>query len=243
MKTLLLILALSCAGFGQTKKPIVKPKVEPSAVAPVAAQVKPFQQVVVEKVNGDRLTGLFVSGNVQSVIIEISGANLKIGLSEINNLRFGELKESVAQVVIAKPSLSFEAALIYNVGGAQAVARTDFALLDKPLDDILREAGLSSSDGLSLANTFGFAIKGDGLADKYTNFAIKAAAAIKPRIKYETMTDFTGKGKFTDVETGKYWIFGFTQTRKGFAVWSLPVEVKNGENQVALDQSNAAGAF
>ncbi|MDQ3747918.1 MAG: hypothetical protein M3367_02715 [Acidobacteriota bacterium] len=56
-------------------------------------------------------------------------------------------------------------------------------------------------------------------------------------------TDFNGKGKFEDIQPGRYWVFGIMQTRKGHAVWNLSVEIKEGENGAVLDNNNAATAF
>ena len=204
---------------------------------------KPSQKVVVEKTNGDRLTGLFVGGNTDSVTIEVSGANLQLKFDEIITLRFGEQPAQSTAPTASATSLTFEAAIVYLSGGAQPLARTEFILLDKSLDDILKDAGLTPMNGLGYAASFGFAVKGNGIAPQYTNFAQKSGTAIKPHIVSTVTSDFNGKGAFENIKPGDYWVLGYGQTRRGFAVWNLPVTVKAGSNHVVLDQKNAASAF
>lgn len=218
--TIIFVLISSLSAFGQAKKTTPKP----TAKAIPSPTATPTQKIPIIEIGA-------ITNDGKAVILRSDGT-----------WQFNE-NAPAAISAPAKTSLSIEAAVIYSVGGAQPVARTDFALLDKSLDDILTDAGLTPMQGVTLADSFGFALKGSGLTTAYTSFANRAVEAIKPHIKYQTVTDFTGKGKFDDIAPGNYWIFGATQTRKGFAIWSLPVVVKNGESQAALDQNNAAGAF
>ena len=252
-----LILILSFLGFGQTRKPAPKPISQPIiATAPtpktdVTDPAKiPSQKVVVEKSNGDRLTGLFFSGDTDSIVIEVSGAKLPIMISEINSLRFGEAPAQSSATaseqsasVPESTSLSFEAALVYSYGGAQPVARADFILLNKSLTDILRDAGLQPERNLDYPSTFALAMQYGSTNRNYQNFISIAASALKAHMVTQTQSDFAGKGKFENVQPGNYWVLALVKTRRGFAIWNLPVEVKTGSNNVVLDQNNAAAAL
>src|SRR5687768_409595 len=134
---LILLFALTISGQNTTPK-----------------QPEPNVKVVVEKTNGDRLTGEFISASNTSISIEVSGTKINILLSEIALLRFNSATQSETTAVV-ETSLSFEAALIYNYGGTQPVGRTSVYLLDKPLRDILTEAGLAGERNLSVVSTFG----------------------------------------------------------------------------------------
>jgi hypothetical protein len=67
--------------------------------------------------------------------------------------------------------------------------------------------------------------------------------ALKEHTVQIVTTDFSGKATFNDIKPGSYYIFGRTQTRGGFAVWNLFVEIRAGANSVFLDQNNAVAAF
>jgi hypothetical protein len=57
------------------------------------------------------------------------------------------------------------------------------------------------------------------------------------------MTGFDGKLQLADLQPGTYYLFGSTPTRsrRGIAMWSIPVVVKSGQNTtVTLDANNAA---
>lgn len=165
--------------------------------------------------------------------------------------------------------LSIEAAVVYNVGGAQPVARTDFALLDQPLPKILRDAGLHVGDyeaernrasrrqfptmpdfsklppkpdtddnlltDLALASQF--PALGEG------QFLSKARDAIKQHTVSLGTSDFSGKLELKDIRPGDYYVMCLAQTRKGYAIWNLPISLKAGANSIILDQRNAAIAF
>ncbi len=60
---------------------------------------------------------------------------------------------------------------------------------------------------------------------------------------YTVTTDFAGKAQFQDVVPRTYFLFGFTNTRGGFATWNLHITVSSGQYSVVLDQKNAAVAF
>ncbi len=52
--------------------------------------------------------------------------------------------------------------------------------------------------------------------------------------------DSTGKAVFTaPVKPGRYFILGSGRTEKGGLVWDVPLELKAGDNALALSPANA----
>jgi hypothetical protein len=93
---------------------------------------------------------------------------------------------------------------------------------------------------MDLMTTLGMALL---YPSQYKAFSELAADALKKHLVKATVTDFNGKGDFTDLKPGDYWIFCFTKTRGGFAIWNLPVKIKPGRNYTVIDDKNAAQAF
>lgn len=163
--------------------------------------------------------------------------------------------ETATSVQASQPSaaspgtVSVEAALVYRSGDVKPVARTIFYLLDEDLAKILRNAGLKTV-GLSASRgdtdylllfTYGLAMTYPSNSD-YVNFYPLARDAVQSHLKYKATTDFKGQAQFEDVKPGSYFVYGVTETVKGFALWNLPVEVKSGNLKVVLDQNNAVYA-
>jgi hypothetical protein len=139
-------------------------------------------------------------------------------------------------------ALSLQAGIVYKQGGPQPVARVKFLLLNDSLEKLLGEAGFHSKEGSSL-----------GVIDQYA-FAVKygpenqesfdaATKAIAEHTKGTVTTDFNGNAEFAPVPVGTYYVMGVTETRGGFAVWNVKVDINAGKNQIVLDQNNAATAF
>lgn len=206
-------------------------------------QSKTPQKVVIEKSNGDRLTGNFIGATQDFVTIELSGAKIRISLSDIDSITLNNTAHKILPTPVSETTagtLNFKVGIVYLSGGAQPVARSPVALLDKSVSDILTDAGLKPERNLKLIETFAFASK---YPDQYKTFSAAAVDAIKNHLVFETTTDFDGNGQFTDIKPGKYWLFCLTQTRKGFAIWDLPVTIQANNNSIILDQNNAATAF
>jgi hypothetical protein len=128
-------------------------------------------------------------------------------------------------------NIPIKVAIIYNMGGAQAVAREDFHLLSKDAVQVWKETGLLKNEK-DFAIDFGM----DRLAlDKKP---MKFAEAVKPYILKTATTDFEGNATFGSVPEGEYYIYGVTETRGGFAVWSYKVSATENKTTL-LDNRNA----
>ena len=91
MKILLpfIILIFVFGVSAQVRKAVVKPTPKPTPVPVVEAP--PTQKVIVEKTNGDKLTGLLVKADSETLTVQISETNLPVKFSEIKAVWFGEI--------------------------------------------------------------------------------------------------------------------------------------------------------
>lgn len=135
----LMFLALTVSTAAQVKP---KPKPTPVATAIPAAKPEPTptQKVIVEKINGDRLTGLFVTASTEKITINISNAKIDIPFSEIASIRVNESSSSTVSATtpsVAKGVLRFRAAVVTLGGNVIPVARGNFSLLTEDLRVLL----------------------------------------------------------------------------------------------------------
>ena len=130
-----------------------------------------------------------------------------------------------------KGTVVIDAKISTRAGSPQSVRNEKFYLLDKDLESILSEADIEPISGQSLTNSFGLSVM---YPSRYGEFNSKALSAIKRHIKYDTLTDSGGKGQMKNIEPNSYYLFGVTKSGKGFAVWSAPVSIRNGENVLNL---------
>jgi hypothetical protein len=155
---------------------------------------------------------------------------------------------SVVPMAMPTPAtgiLAIEAGIINKSGGVQPVARTEFRLLDADLASLISAAGMRPDPNMKehLADAKADLIMTWGLDTKYPSekpLVLQIAEAIKQHTIQAGLTDFNGKVEFADIKPGQYFIFVRTQTREGFAIWDLPIEIKAGRNSILLDQNNAA---
>lgn len=144
--------------------------------------------------------------------------------------------------------IPIKVAIIYNLGGAQAVAREDFYLLTKDAVQIWKENGLLNNEkmrigGITLNDSQLFRL--EFLADRVNvsqKKPSKFAEAISPYIVKRVTTDFEGNATFESVPAGTYYIYAITETRGGYAVWSYKVSTEENKT-VLLDNKNAIYAW
>lgn len=195
---------------------------------------------------GAPVTGEYLNAGANTLFLMVAGNRLSIKLDDVKAIYFvgtpgADATTPVPDSVSAPQTgtLSIEAGIIYKMGGNQPVSRTEFRLLDQSLETILTEAGVPPGN-TGVLSSYAFAMQ---YPSQFPGVAERAQAAIKQHAVQTVSTDFSGKAQFTDVKPGNYYIMGLSGTRKGFAIWNLPVEVKVGQNSVLLDQNNAATAF
>jgi hypothetical protein len=137
-----------------------------------------------------------------------------------------------------KGSAVISAKITTRSGSTQPVRSVKFYLLDDDLENILSDARLDPVDGQTLSNSVGLAMM---YPDRYGDFYRKALGAIKNHIKYATTTDAGGKGEIKNIEPDSYYLFGVTKTSEGFAVWSSPVSITDGQNMLNLSPQALSG--
>ena len=146
------------------------------------------------------------------------------------------VKKSVSKSGI----IEMQAGLVYP-NGVQPVARTKFVILDNSLEKILQDAGLQKPERAeNFAHAYAMGLR---YPSSFGEFAAKAQQVLEPHIKQSLMTDFEGKIMSTPLPIGTYYIMGIGQTRQGYAIWNLKVDVVVGQNKIILDQNNAVYAF
>lgn len=116
-------------------------------------------------------------------------------------------------------------------GSTQSVKNEKFYLLDEDIETILSDADLEPIEGNTLSNSFGMAIM---YPERYGDFRRDALNAIQKHIKYSATTSGDGKASMKDVKPDSYYLFGITKSGNGFAIWSSPVSIINGENKLNL---------
>ena len=259
-KITLLLIFCTFTFIASGQKTTTKTKTSPSPAEIKVAEKKASQLISVVKKNGDRLTGMFVGGDTESVTIEMSGAKIPIPLNEILNINIGTEPEKPVESVTSveqkqeessTANLFLEAAVVYRSGDVVPVTRTEFYLMDEDVISLCRKAGVNptSSTQRTYSNDYSKAIYTDigfmmrylQLPD-YQKFGASFVNAIKPHIKYTVTTDFNGKATFNNIPKGKYFLFGMGSTRQSGVVWNLNIEFTE-NSQIILDAKNAAFAY
>lgn len=243
------VLALTVCAPAQRRRAGAPPRPAPVTEAvkitesPAGAPSEPAvkRAVSVAMKDGTNVAGEYAGANQTAIFLMVAGNRLILKLDDVSAIYFGEPPAAARATQLEKQptTLTIEAGIIYKMGGNQPVARADFKLLDQSLEIILRQAGLPEGR-TGVLTEYSFAIK---YPSQYPGVAERAQQAIREHTVSSVSTDFSGKAKFTDLKPGNYFISGFTSTRRGFAIWNVPVEVKAGENSIFLDQNNAATAF
>ena len=151
---------------------------------------------------------------------------------QLRHLRIRLITQIPAETeTVDRGTLSLEAKVSDRTGGTKAVKAEKFYLLDKDLESILDDANIAPIEGQSLKNSFGLSVL---YPDKYSKVRDKALSEINKHIKYDVTTDSTGKAQMKDIKPDSYYIFAITKTANGFAIWSSPIGVKAGQNNLNL---------
>ena len=124
-----------------------------------------------------------------------------------------------------------EARVTNRNGTPQAVRNARFYLLDKDIETILRDAELEPIAGQSLTDSIGLAML---QPDRHGTFYNQALAVIRKHAKYSGTTDGSGKAQLSNIEPDNYYLFGITKTGSGYALWTNPVSIMAGDNNLNL---------
>ncbi|NJM53419.1 MAG: zinc ribbon domain-containing protein [Blastocatellia bacterium] len=134
-----------------------------------------------------------------------------------------------------KAIVKIEAKVVNKNGNIQSVKNEKFYLLDEDIETILNNADLEPIEFNSLINSFGLSVM---YPERYQDFNREALDEIKKHIKYSTLTDAGGKTSLADVKPDKYYLFGITKSKTGFAIWNAPVSINEGENTLNLSPAS-----
>lgn len=137
----------------------------------------------------------------------------------------------VANIPSDKGVVVIDAKIISKSGAVQNVKNEKFYLLDKDLESILSDADLEPIESQTLSNSFGLAIL---YPEKYAEFKREALNEINKHIKYDALTDGSGKASIKEIKPDDYYLFGITKSANGFAIWSSSVNIISGENKLNL---------
>jgi len=145
---------------------------------------------------------------------------------------------------VSTGSLAIQAGIVYRYGAPQPVARTEFVILDDDPEAIITRAGIQGKKTwamprMSIMQSFLFMQQGGNWYD-----GERALSSLKPHVVAGGTTDFNGNLLLTGLPAKRLYIFGMTQTRGGWAIWNVWIEIKAGQLQNAiLDQNNAAISY
>jgi hypothetical protein len=128
-------------------------------------------------------------------------------------------------------TLSLEAKVSDRTGNTNPVKAEKFYLLDEDLESILRDADIKPVNGQTLKNSFGLSVL---YPDRYRDINKKALDEINKHIKYDVLTDSSGKAQMKDIKPDSYYLFAITKKANGFAIWSSPIVINPGQNILNL---------
>ncbi len=182
-----------------------------------------------------------LSGKVGFIMIKTLHFNFLIVslLAFVSLTSCSKAEQKIEQKIEQKPveyKIPIKVGIIYSMGGAQAVAREDFYLLNKDAVQIWKDAGLLK--GIKDEKQFMFNV----LVDDYVatkDKPSKFAGTLKPHIVKTTTTDFEGNAAFENVPQGEYYIYSRITTRDGNAIWNYKVSTNPENKTVILDNKNA----
>ncbi|MCD9188301.1 MAG: zinc ribbon domain-containing protein [Pyrinomonadaceae bacterium] len=144
-------------------------------------------------------------------------------------------KTEVVNVPSDRGVVEINAKVSTKNGSIQTVKNEKFYLLDEALESILSDADLEPIEGQTLTNSLGLAIL---YPERYGDFRRDALNAINKHVKYNATTDGSGKAAMKDIKPDSYYLFGITKSGSGFAVWSSPITIVEGENKLNLSPAS-----
>ena len=120
--------------------------------------------------------------------------------------------------------------------GVNPLVGTTIFLYKDSLASVLRKAGASVPPGA----TAGEALRAMVIACKPPADCSSMAAAMEPLVAGRALIDSAGRAAITPpVPPGRYYVSVSARSRDSVLVWDIKVDLKQGDNSVVLDQSNA----
>lgn len=130
-----------------------------------------------------------------------------------------------------KGAVKIKATIVPSSGSSRAASGARFYLLDKDVETVLSDAGITSLEGNTLAGSLGLALV---YPDRYADFQRAAMRALASHTKKVGMTTIGGEANFSGVDPNNYYLFGVARVGRGFALWNQPVSVVVGDNLMTL---------
>lgn len=159
--------------------------------------------------------------------------------------------------VVSNHSIDVQAAIIFQSGEVVPVARTNFYLLGRSLEDILvtdanrqiliddlRARAPQPNDYLTeqvVKEYQGMKLSGfikNSMSSLSRRYMDTTGPMIQAVVKFTATTDFQGNVTFKDVPPGEYYLFGWTEIRKNFVSWHVKVTVDKADQKIILDSNN-----
>jgi hypothetical protein len=128
--------------------------------------------------------------------------------------------------------LLLESGLPAQAGAANALAGHPYILLRDNLATVMAQAGVKVSAGMSPYKYLGMA------CGQHTPECPKIIAAVQADTASAARADAAGKGTMPGVPAGTYYLMISTRYNNQALVWDEAVELKAGENSMALDLRN-----
>jgi hypothetical protein len=120
--------------------------------------------------------------------------------------------------------------------GANPLVGTTIFLYRDSLANVLRKAGASVAPAASA----GEAVRTMVISCRPPADCSSMAAAMEPLIASRALIDSSGRATITPpVPPGRYFVSGTARSHDSVLVWDIKVDLKQGDNSVVLDQSNA----
>ena len=140
---------------------------------------------------------------------------------------------ALAGATAGNASLTIVSGLRAQGGAPNALAGQPFTLLRESLAEIVSSAGVSIAPGTSPYKALGQA------CGNRTPDCQKILVAIKANAAFGVRADATGKGIFSGIAPGNYYLMISTRYNNQALVWSQQVQVAPGANSITLDEGNA----
>jgi hypothetical protein len=130
-------------------------------------------------------------------------------------------------------ALAFTAGAATPSGATVPVADHSFFVLRDSIESVMAQAGIQPIPGGSRVKAWSMACESN------TPVCNQGAKALKAATVGIAQTDPGGRGRIPPVAPGTYYLFGTAESSAKPIIWDVKIDLKPGDNTVALDQRNA----